>query len=324
MQNLETISIKDISGVQIGHESDYKAQTGVTVLYFPEGAVAGCDISGGGPASRETPLLLPETAEARINAIVLSGGSAYGLAAADGVMRSLESHGIGYDTGFARVPLVCQSDIYDLSYGSAKVRPDAEMGFRACEKALSGTSDAQGNIGCGTGATVGKSNGMECAQKSGFGVHAIRLGELTVCAVVCVNALGDIFKAKTGEKIAGLMNSDRSGFEDSAEAMCKNIAKHDLFTGNTTIGAIITNAGFSKAAMGKIASMTRNAYARCIRPVGTMADGDTIYAASTGNLIVDINAMGVLAAEAMAQAIENAISNSKITDEEYLSQIVRL
>lgn len=164
---------------------------------------------------------------------------------------------------------------------------------------------------------------MECAQKSGFGVHALRIGELTVCAVVCVNALGDIFSAKTGKKIAGLMTPDRAGFADSVEAMCKNLEKHDLFTGNTTIGAIITNASFSKASLGKIASMTRNAYARCINPVGTMADGDTIYAASTGTISADINAVGVLAAEAMAQAIENAITKAKISDEEYLAQIAR-
>ena len=318
---LTQISLSDIPEIRIGHESDNNAKTGVTVLYFPNGASVGCDISGGGPASRETPLAMPETANNPINAIVLGGGSAYGLAAADGVMRCLEEHGIGYDTGFARVPLVCQSDIFDLSYGSAAIRPDAAMGYHACEQALSHSSDEMGNVGCGTGATVGKINGMECADKSGFGWAATRLGQLTVAAVVCVNALGDIYRVSDGKKIAGLHTADRTAFADSVSAFYQNIAPRDLFTGNTTIGAVITNAAFDKAQLCKIASMTRNAYARCIRPVGTMADGDTIYAASIGDVKADINLVGILSAEIMAQAIENAVTHSKISEEEYLRNI---
>ena len=317
---LEQISLNDIPEVRIGHESDNNAKTGVTVLYFPNGAEVGCDISGGGPASRETPLAMTGTADNKLNAIVLGGGSAYGLAAADGVMRCLEENGIGYDTGFARVPLVCQSDIFDLSYGSATVRPNAEMGYMACKSALTQTSDEMGNIGCGTGATVGKINGMQCAQKSGFGWAAVTLGKLTVAAVVCVNALGDIY-ASDGRRLAGLLTADRSTFADSTTVFYQNIAPHDLFTGNTTIGAVITNAAFNKAQLCKIASMTRNAYARCIRPVGTMADGDTIYAASTGTLSTDINLVGILSAEVMAQAIENAVVHSKISEKEYLENI---
>ena len=152
--------VTDISDVHIAHVSDNQAKTGVTVLYFPNGALVGSDISGGGPASRETPLTLPTTAENRINAIVLAGGSAYGLAASDGVMRCLEEHGIGYDTGYSLVPLVCQSDIFDLSYGASNVRPNAKMGYDACLAAFSGTSNERGNIGCGTGATVGKIRGI--------------------------------------------------------------------------------------------------------------------------------------------------------------------
>ena len=161
MSLLKEISITELSNLRIGHTSDHDAKTGVTVLYFPNGAKAGCDISGGGPASRETPLTSPVTADNPINAIVLSGGSAYGLAAADGVMNYLESQNIGYNTGAALVPLVCQSCIYDLSYGDPKIRPTAKMGEEACRQAFAGTDTRTGNIGAGTGATVGKLYGMK-------------------------------------------------------------------------------------------------------------------------------------------------------------------
>lgn len=315
--NCNSCSVKEIPDFNIGHQSDNDAKTGVTVLYFPHGAVAGCDISGGGPASRETPLTLPLTAENKINAIVLGGGSAYGLAASDGVMRCLEENKIGYDTGFSLVPLVCQSDIFDLNYGKSFVRPDSAMGYDACLAAIKGTCDLQGNVGCGTGATVGKIRGTARGDKSGFGIHAVKLGELFIAAVVCLNALGDIY-SPAGKKIAGLHSADRKTFEDCVEALCENLSPRDMFTGNTTIGAVITNAQFSKAELSKIASMSQSAYSRCIRPVATMADGDTIYAASTGCVKADINAVGTLAAEVMAQAIENAVVNSKISDEEFL------
>lgn len=313
------ISIKELTNLRIGHASDEKAKTGVTVLYFPNGARVGCDISGGGPASRETPLTSPVTADNPINAIVLSGGSAYGLAAADGVMRFLESQGIGYPTGPAVVPLVCQSCIYDLAYGSADVRPDAAMGEEACRHALACTDSRTGNIGAGTGATVGKLYGMAQATKAGLGIAAVEVGPLQMAAVVVVNALGDIFNPKNGRKIAGLKTADRVGYLDTVEEMYRFLKPHDPFTGNTTIGAIITNAAFSKAEMNKIASMTRCAYARCINPVGTMADGDSIYAASTGQVFADINVVGTLAAEVMCEAIQNAVKSSKISDKEFLA-----
>ena len=170
MSLLKEISITELSTLRIGHASDHNAKTGVTVLYFPNGAKAGCDISGGGPASRETPLTSPVTADNPINAIVLSGGSAYGLAAADGVMNYLESQNIGYNTGAALVPLVCQSCIYDLSYGDPKIRPTAKMGEEACRQAFAGTDTRTGNIGAGTGATVGKLYGMKQSMKSGLGI----------------------------------------------------------------------------------------------------------------------------------------------------------
>lgn len=308
MKGIREIAITDMPEVSIGNVQSDEAKTGVTVLLFDKkGAVVGVDISGGGPASRETPLTSPVTADNPINAIVLSGGSAYGLAAADGVMRCLEDHGIGFETGYAKVPLVCQSCIYDLGYGSATVRPDSAMGYAACEMALAGGNPSCGSVGAGTGATVGKICGMERAMKSGLGMYAVELGELRMAAVVVVNALGDIFDPCTGKKIAGLLTADGTSFGDSCEELWKMGRRENLFTGNTTIGAVFTNGKFNKAQMNKIASMTRNAYARCINPVGTMADGDSIYAASAGDVEADLNVAGTLAAYVMERAIVAAI-----------------
>ncbi|MDO5408062.1 MAG: P1 family peptidase [Eubacteriales bacterium] len=317
---LKEISITELPGLRIGNAQDEEAKTGVTVLLFDQGAKVGIDISGGGPAARETHLTDPTTADNPINAIVLSGGSAYGLAASDGVMRYLEEHDIGYPTGFARVPLVCQSCIYDLGLGRADIRPDAAMGYAACvdADANTGSPDADnaahhtpfpgcGSIGAGTGASVGKLYGMTRATKTGLGIYAVSIGQLKVAAVVVLNALGDIYNPQNGQQIAGLRTEDGTGFADTCEELYKLSQRTDLFTGNTTIGAVITNGAFSKAEMSKIASMTRCAYARCINPVGTMADGDSIYAASVGTVPADINMVGTLAAEVMAEAIQRAV-----------------
>lgn len=306
MEILKEIPVGRIEGMRIGNAQNEEAKTGVTVLLFEQGATVGVDVSGGGPASRETPLASPLTADHPINAIVLSGGSAYGLAAGDGVMKYLEERGIGFDTGFAKVPLVCQSCIYDLGFGRADVRPDAQMGYEACLDAEH-NCPACGNVGAGIGATVGKLYGMGRAMKSGMGFYAAEAGALQMAAVVVVNALGDIIDPSDGQKIAGLREETGDGFVDTCEELYKISRKKDLFTANTTIGAVVTNGKFSKAEMGKIASMTRCAYARCIYPVGTMADGDTIYAASCGEVEADINTAGTLAAEVMAQAILKAV-----------------
>lgn len=305
MEALREIPVTEIAGLRIGNAQNEEAKTGVTVLIFDNGATVGVDISGGGPASRETPLTSPITADNPINAIVLSGGSAYGLAASDGVMRYLEEYGAGFDTGYAKVPLVCQSCIYDLGCGRADIRPDAAMGHAACVDAER-NRPVSGSVGGGIGATVGKLCGMDRASGSGLGIYAAAVGELQMAAVVIVNALGDIVDPKTGRKISGLRSEDGTGFSDTCEELYKISRRTNMFTGNTTIGAIVTNGRFSKAEMNKIASMTRCAYARCIYPVGTMADGDSIYAASVGQTEADINVAGTLAAEVMARAILRA------------------
>lgn len=317
---IKEISIKEMEGVSIGHAQDEIAKTGVSVICFKNGAQAGCDISGGGPASRETPLTDPMTADNPLNAVVLSGGSAFGLAASDGVMKYLEEQGIGYNTGYALVPLVCQSCIFDLGYGKSNIRPDAALGYEACKNAFECCDDSIGNVGAGTGASVGKLMGMKQAQKAGLGIHAIQVGELQIAAVVVVNAFGDIFNPETGQKIAGLMDSTRSTFLDLEQMFLQFMsAPKDLFNSNTTIGCVITNAKFDKAKLNKIAAMTRNAYARCINPVGTMADGDSIYTCSVGEVVSEVNLVGTLSAKVMQKAILKAIEASKLPDDEYLS-----
>ena len=239
-------------------------------------------------------------------------------------MRCLEEQGIGYDTGFSKIPLVCQSCIFDLGYGRSDIRPDADMGYEACRKAMEGCDVSMGNVGAGTEASVGKLFGMERATKSGLGIYALQAGELKIAAVVVVNAFGDVFDPENGQKIAGLMDAERTKFVDLEEAFVEMMTTpQDLFHTNTTIGCIVCNARFDKAKLNKIASMARNAYARCINPVGTMADGDSIYACSVGEVESDVNVAGTLAARAMQQAIKRAVTASAVDDREYLKYCLR-
>lgn len=304
---MREIGITQVGGLRLGHAQDEAAATGCTVLLFDACAPAGVDVRGGGPASRETPLLSPLAAAEGIHALLLSGGSAFGLDAAGGVMRYLEERGIGFDVGVTRVPLVCQSCLFDLAIGRADVRPDASMAYRACEYAARGAV-AEGCVGAGTGCTVGKYRGKEFAMKSGLGTYAVQVGDIKVGAVVAVNALGDIFDIDTGAQLAGMLREDKSGLRSSEHEMLRDVAgAHNIFTGNTTIGAIVTNGAFTKPEMNKIASMAHNGYARAIRPVHTTADGDSIYAVSVGHEKADLNAVGTLAAYVMGKAIGRGV-----------------
>ena len=322
MDEIRYFDFARLDGVQAGNAQDDAAATGVTVFFFPKPAMASAVVLGGGPASRELPLLDPERNTQPLNALVFSGGSAHGLAAADGVMQCLEQAGYGYDTGFGLVPIVCQSDIFDLSYGDGTVRPDREMGMRACEDAMRGHHPLSGNIGAGTGATVGKAAGMARSQKSGIGYAAARLGELEVGVSVVVNALGDIFAE--GRKIAGMTTPDRRAFA-SAEEEVLRIQASDLITGakNTTLASVFTNGDFDTASLKKVAAIASAGMARSIRPVFTMADGDTVYAVSTGSRKVrtDVNTVGILAAIVLEKAIADAVTASRIPDEAFLSRI---
>lgn len=306
---MKEISILDIEGIKIGNASDKKGVTGVTAIIFPDGAACGADIRGGGPASRETHLLNPMSACDKIHAVVLSGGSAFGLDSAGGVMEYLEEKEIGFDTGVTKVPLVCTSCIFDLRIGDFKCRPDKKMGYAAAKAAFEGNFKT-GSEGVGTGATVGKLKGSEFMMKSGLGAFAIEADGLKIGAVVAVNALGDIYE--NGKIIAGMLNNEKNGFESSLNHMFKSVSpKGNLFTSNTTIGAVVTNAEFDKTHMNKIAAMASNALPVSIRPVNTTADGDSIYAASTGSFKADINIVGALAAEVTSQAIINAVKDAQ-------------
>lgn len=307
---MERISWNEIDFVKVGNATDAVGKTGLTVLRFPSGAQGGLHISGGGPAARESGVLDPTTAPTPVNALVLGGGSAFGLCASDGVMQSLEARNIGFPTAYGVVPIVCQSDIYDLSYGNPKARPTVQMAYDACERTFISTEPMSGNIGAGTGATVGKVCGMEHAMKGGIGYAAAKLGNLVVGAVVVVNAFGNVYD-RHGHALGGVMDEERQHILDACQLMfgqyvgiieskplvgksvidsmedaplkysgARGAAVLGMEKGNTTIGAIVTNATFNKGELTKIAMMATNGYARSIRPVGTLSDGDTIYAFS--------------------------------------------
>ena len=305
---MKEISIKDFRNIQIGQAENVQAGTGCTVfLLGREGASVGLDVRGGGPASRESELLKPLATAQVIHAILLAGGSAFGLDAAGGVMRYLEERGIGVDVGVTRVPLVCQSDLFDLTVADAHTRPDAAMASEACVNAETGNY-RDGNHGAGTGATVGKLLGMEHCMKSGIGSYAVQVGNLQVGAVVAVNAVGDVYDYENGRKIAGLLAADGKTFLDSELAALQAIeAQAEKFVGNTTLGVILTNARLDKAHLCKIAGMAHDGYARAIRPVHTSMDGDSIYAVSLGDVPADMDVVGTLAARVMAKAIVRAV-----------------
>jgi L-aminopeptidase/D-esterase-like protein len=308
---MKQISITDIESIRIGQVEDVEAGTGCTVIISEVGAPAGLDVRGSGPAGRESELLKPVANADKIHAIVLGGGSAFGLDAAGGVMEYLEEHDIGFDVGVTKVPLVCQSDLFDLTVADAHRRPDKAMGYAACVASEKGNY-RDGNYGAGTGATVGKFLGMDYCMKSGIGSYAVQLDQLKVGAIVAVNALGDIFDPDTNTKIAGLLAEDKRNFRSTVDEMYKKLdVVENKFTGNTTIGAIITNGKFNKTALTKIASVAHNGYARTINPVHTTADGDSIYAMSVGKVSADIDTVSTLAAEVMARAIVRAVKSAE-------------
>ena len=309
---MKEISVNDIRQIRIGQMEDAENGTGCTVFVCEEGMRAGLDVRGGGPASRESELLKPLAAAQYIHAIVLAGGSAFGLGTANGVMKCLEERNIGFDVGVTKVPLVVQSDLFDLTVGSAFRRPDPEMGYAAAVHALDDPNYRDGNYGAGCGATVGKITGMDSCMKTGIGSYAVQIGDLQIGAVVALNALGDVYDWKTGKQIAGLLKEDGSGFRDTQEYMKGNIdVVGNRFAGNTTLGVVITNAEFRKPELCKIAGMAHDGFARSIRPVHTSADGDSIYAVSVGNVRADQDVAGALAAEVVSEAITRAVNSAE-------------
>ena len=311
-------AITDVYGIEVGHAQNEEALTGCTVILCRKGAVAGVDVRGGAPGTRETDLLNPINLVEKVHAIVLAGGSAFGLDAASGVMHYLEEHKIGFNTGVARVPIVPSAILYDLSLGRADVRPDSAMGAQAAASATS-NRPAEGNVGAGTGASVGKMFGTSLAMKSGLGTASMDIGGgVIVGAIVAVNAFGDVIDPEKNEIIAGLRSGrvgplrigKKDAFADTLAMMKTPVGRGVMglaSRGNTVIGAIATNAKLTKAQATKVAQMAHDGFARTIKPAHTMLDGDVIFALSTGTKKADISAIGAFAAEVMAQAIIRAV-----------------
>lgn len=297
--------LSDVLGIRVGHAQDEEGKTGVTVILPPKGNTCSVDVRGGAPGTRECDLLRPENAVTEVHALVLSGGSAYGLAASTGIMEALEIDGLGFDVGVGLVPIVPQAVLFDLAFGSPKARPDAKMGKEAYAAAKD-NQPLQGSIGAGCGATVGKALGMEFAMKSGVGSASLTLGQLKVSALVAVNAFGDIFDAESGQQIAGVLKDGK--YLGVINVLSDIKADFSSLEGqNTTIGVVATNATFNKTQLKKIASMSHNGYARSIYPVHTQLDGDTIFTLATNDIEADINLVGALASKVMSRAISNAV-----------------
>jgi len=304
-------AIIDVPGIKVGHSQNFKAGTGCTVIICEKGATTGVDVRGGAPGTRETDLLNPVNMVDKAHAIYLGGGSAFGLDGAAGVMKYLEEKGIGFDVVLTKVPIVPGAVLFDLGVGDYRVRPDARMGYDACLNA----SDAevrQGNVGVGTGATVGKIFGGLRCMKSGLGTASFKSQELIIGAIVAVNCLGDVIDPESGEIIAGVLSENKKEFANTMSFL-RNFPQGNgsNFSKNTTIGVIATNAKLTKAGATKVAMMSQDGYARTISPAHTMFDGDTIFCMATGEVEAGVNAVGAIATEVMARAIVKAIKNTE-------------
>jgi L-aminopeptidase/D-esterase-like protein len=315
-------SITDVTGIRVGHAQDETALTGCTVILCEHGAVGGVDQRGGAPGTRETDALRPMHLVQKAHAVMLAGGSAFGLDAASGAMRFLEQRRKGYKTQAGLVPIVASAILYDLAIGSSRIRPDADMGYRAC---LAATCNpvATGNVGAGCGCTVGKIYGNAGAMKTGIGTASIDCGGgVVVGALIAVNAFGDVVDPRDDHILAGA-RAIRKGpmrlggpgpFADTLAVMRTLPGRIILKTasgGNTVIGVVATNALLSKEGANKVAQMAQDGIARAIRPAHTMLDGDTIFTLATGRVVADISLVGAYAAEAVARAIVNATLSAK-------------
>jgi L-aminopeptidase/D-esterase-like protein len=302
-------AITDVENILVGHYTDLKNATGCTVILCPpEGAIGGVDVRGPAPATRETDLLKPSHLVNTVNAILLTGGSAFGLDAAGGVARYLEEKNIGYDTRVARVPIVPAAAIFDLAIGNSQVRPDANAGYQACVAATSGVI-AEGTVGAGTGAAVGHLLGAKQATKGGLGTASQKISNgIVVGAIIVVNPFGDVVDPRTGEILAGTRKPIVGGWLNSGNALKNGVAQTMLGRTNTTIGVIATNAALTKEEVNLVAMMAHDGLARVIRPAHALFDGDALFALSAGKIKGDVSAIGHTASEVVAQAIVNAVN----------------
>ena len=315
-------AITDIPGISVGHAQDEEAMTGCTVLLCENGAIGGVDQRGGAPGTRETDAMHPMHLVSEVHAVVLAGGSAFGLDAATGAVRYLEERGVGFNVRVARVPIVPAAILFDLGIGSSDVRPDAEMGYQAC---LNASTDppAEGNVGAGTGATVGKILGLAGAMKSGIGTASLEIGSgVKVGAIAAVNVFGDVIDPETGRIIAGARVVQKGPikvgkgpyFADTLCVMESLIGRTVLgFASreNTAIGIVATNAKMNKEQINKVAQMAQDGLARTVRPAHTMLDGDTVFALATGDKNADVNIVGAFGAEGFAQAVLRAVRTAE-------------
>lgn len=302
--------ITDVEGIKVGHSDSSEGMTGCTVIICEEGATGGVDVRGSAPGTRETDLFKAEKMVDKVHGVVLSGGSAFGLEAASGVMKYLEERDIGFDVGVTKVPIVASAVIFDLNIGNHKIRPDSSMGYEAA-KSASNKESRQGCIGCGMGATVGKILGPENSMKSGLGSATIKLGNLVVSAIVAVNSFGDIYDYENNRQIAGVYDYKNNKMLNTYNIMKNKKKALEFSMKNTTIGVVATNAKLNKGEANKVAQMAHNGFAKSINPIHTMLDGDTIFTMATNKIEADINLIGTMAAEAMSQGITNAIYFSK-------------
>ncbi|MFQ6014511.1 MAG: P1 family peptidase [Anaerolineae bacterium] len=304
-------AITDVPGIKVGHWTDREAATGCTVILCEAGAVGGVDVRGSAPGTRETDLLRPTCLVEQVHAVVLSGGSAFGLASADGVMRYLEEREIGYDARGVKVPIVPAAILFDLTLGQKQVRPDAEAGYQACLVARGGPV-TEGSVGAGTGATVGKIFGLQQAMKGGVGTASEKTEDgIVVGTLVTVNALGDVMEPGTGQILAGARHPDQESLLNTLRQLKKGIPERPSPLTNTTIGVIATNARLTKAQANKVAQMAQDGVALAVRPAHTMYDGDALFVLSLGEEKGDVTIIGALAAELVARAIVRAVTQAE-------------
>lgn len=309
-------AITDVAGIEVGHFSDPRRPTGCTVIIAREGAVAGVDVRGAAPGTRETDLLAPGNLVQQVHAVMLAGGSAWGLAAADGVVRWLEERGIGLDVRYGTLPIVPAAVLFDLPLGDARIRPDAAAGYAACE-AASRNAPAEGNVGAGSGALVGKLFGIAHAMKGGIGSASVRVNGITVGALVVCNALGDVIDPDTGRVVAGARTPDGSALRDTRRALLAGDMPRPYLAGtNTTLGVVATDAQITKVQANRLATAAHAGLARAVNPVHTMGDGDTLFALATGRVplagtssepVPGMTVLGALAAEMVARATLRAV-----------------
>jgi L-aminopeptidase/D-esterase-like protein len=306
-------SLTDVAGLEVGHFTDARRPTGCSVVIAREGAVAGVGVRGAAPGTRETDLLQPSNLVEKVHAVLLSGGSAWGLDAASGVMHWLEEHDIGLKTGYGLVPIVPAAVVFDLGVGDARIRPDAQAGYQACV-AASRQPSVQGNVGAGAGALVGKLFGMKRAMKGGVGSASLTVDGITVAALVVCNAMGDVFDPANGQVLAGARTADGKSLLNARDAILAgklaSETPHTLLAGtNTTIGVVATDAVLTKPQAQRLAQVAHDGLARAINPVHTQLDGDTLFVLGTGHSGKPANVLllATLAAEVTARAVVNAI-----------------